>query len=182
VLVAGLSTGHIIGLAAMAAIFIAFALISSFVAPRKWPDFPGKGLSVYIVVCFVLFALMIGAVELFAVEEEEAQGAEVAGEVQGEGTQGTVIEVGETEWRIELPSGTAKTLAGGEYTFIAENEGKQPHNLVVDGPEVDNVRTKTIPPGGHAELHVKLGTGNYKLYCSIPGHEQLGMVAHLAVG
>ena len=40
--VAGLSSGHKIGLAAVGAAFIAFALVSSFVLPRRNPNFPGK--------------------------------------------------------------------------------------------------------------------------------------------
>ena len=39
-----------------------FALASLFLAPRRWPDFPGKnGLSVFIIACVVLFAAMITA-------------------------------------------------------------------------------------------------------------------------
>lgn len=72
-LLAGLSTGHVIGLSVMAAIFIGFALGSSFVAPRFRPDFPGKnGLSVFVIVCFLLFALMIAAVEIFGAEKKES--------------------------------------------------------------------------------------------------------------
>ena len=71
VIVAALSTGHKIGLLVVALTFIGFALLSSFVFPRRNPDFPGdRGLSVFIVVSIVLFALMIGAVEIFAVESE----------------------------------------------------------------------------------------------------------------
>jgi hypothetical protein len=61
-----------IGLAVVAGIFIAFALVSSFVAPRYRPDFPGKnGLSVFVIACFLLFALMISAVEIFGSEKKE---------------------------------------------------------------------------------------------------------------
>lgn len=64
-----LSTGHMVGLSVVAAVFIAFALISSFVAPRLRPDFPGKqGLSVFVIACFVLFAMMIAAVEIFGAD------------------------------------------------------------------------------------------------------------------
>jgi hypothetical protein len=71
VIVAALSTGHKIGLLAVALTFIAFSLLSSFVFPRRNPDFPGdRGLSVFVVISIVLFALMIGAVEVFAVESE----------------------------------------------------------------------------------------------------------------
>jgi hypothetical protein len=76
VLVAALSTGHKIGLLVVALSFIGFSLLSSFVFPRRNPDFPGeRGLSVFVVVSLVLFVLMIGAVELFAVESEEHHAA-----------------------------------------------------------------------------------------------------------
>jgi hypothetical protein len=69
VLIAGLPTGHKIGLLVVAGIFIAFALCSSLVAPRKWADFPGRtGLSVYIIICFALFAAQILAVIVFGAE------------------------------------------------------------------------------------------------------------------
>ena len=82
VLLAGLATGNKIGIAVVAAVFIAFALLSSFVAPRRWPDFPGRnGLSVFIIASFVLFAAMLTAVVVLAVEHEHA-GHEKAQSVQ----------------------------------------------------------------------------------------------------
>jgi hypothetical protein len=63
-----------VGLAVVAAIFIGFALASSFLAPRRWPDFPGKnGLSVFMIVSIVLFGAMLTAVEVFGVEEPEKE-------------------------------------------------------------------------------------------------------------
>ena len=61
-----LPVGHEIGLIVVAAIFIAFALVSSFVVPRYKPDFPGpSGLSVFVIVSVVLFGLMVAAVNFF---------------------------------------------------------------------------------------------------------------------
>lgn len=58
--------GHEIGLIVVAAIFIAFALVSSFVVPRYKPDFPGpNGLSVFAIASIVLFLLMVAAVNFF---------------------------------------------------------------------------------------------------------------------
>src|SRR5262245_34766476 len=77
-MVFGLSTSHQIGLAVTAAIFIVFALLSSFLFPRFNPDFPGKkGLRWYIPLCFVFFIAMMGAVFYFGQEEktEEASAA-----------------------------------------------------------------------------------------------------------
>ena len=61
-----LPLGHEIGLILVAAIFIAFALASSFLVPRLKPDYPGPaGLSVFVIASIVLFALMIAAVNFF---------------------------------------------------------------------------------------------------------------------
>ena len=61
-----LSTGNEIALIVVAAIFIAFALASSFLLPRYKPDFPGPaGLSVFAIASVVMFVLMIAAVNFF---------------------------------------------------------------------------------------------------------------------
>jgi plastocyanin len=183
VLLAGLSTGHEIGLGLTAAIFIAFALLSSFVAPRKWPDFPGQhGLPVFIIASFVLFFAMVGAVEVFGVEEEEAAAGEhAAPEGGGAGEVQRTIRVRENEFRILLPA--ARTLPPGEYDFTVRNVGKVPHDLVIEGGTLDEeAKTALLDPGESAELKVSLGKGSYELYCSVPGHREAGMEAKLAVG
>ena len=61
-----LSTGHEIGLIVVAAVFIVFALLASFVAPRYKPDFPGpNGIGPFVIASVVLFALMVAAVNFF---------------------------------------------------------------------------------------------------------------------
>ena len=61
-----LPIGHEIGLIVVAAVFIAFALASSFLLPRYKPDFPGPaGLSVFVLASIVMFALMVAAVNFF---------------------------------------------------------------------------------------------------------------------
>ena len=66
-----LSTGHAVALGLVAAAFIAFALISALVIPRRWPQYPGKHLGWFIVATLVFFVAMLSAVELFAAEPEE---------------------------------------------------------------------------------------------------------------
>jgi uncharacterized membrane protein YqjE len=68
---AAVSTQNKILLGGTAAIFIAFALVSSFVLPRRNPNFPGYRLPLFLTVTTVLFVAMLLAVEFFAVEEEE---------------------------------------------------------------------------------------------------------------
>jgi hypothetical protein len=61
-----LPLGHEIGLIIVAAIFIAFALVCSFLVPRYKPDFPGPtGLSTFVIVSVVMFGLMVAAVNFF---------------------------------------------------------------------------------------------------------------------
>ena len=61
-----LPLGHEIGLTVVAAIFIAFALVVSFVVPRYKPDFPGpNGLSTFVIASIVMFGLMVAAVNFF---------------------------------------------------------------------------------------------------------------------
>jgi uncharacterized cupredoxin-like copper-binding protein len=174
---AGIATGNKIGLAAVAATFIAFALLSSFVAPRRWPDFPGRqGLSVFVIVSFVLFAAQLTAIAVLAVEHEpEAKAAGHEGAAAGK-----TIEVQEKEFKIQLPSLAA--LRQGKYTFVVHNVGQIEHDLVVEGPKLSGGnRTPVIPPGGEAKLTVSLGAGSYTLYCSVDSHRQAGMVTKLAV-
>jgi mono/diheme cytochrome c family protein len=66
-----LSTGHAVALALVAGAFIAFALLSALVIPRRWPQFPGKHLGWFIAATVVFFVAMLSAVELFAAEPKE---------------------------------------------------------------------------------------------------------------
>src|SRR5260370_40187139 len=111
-----------IGLALTGGVFIAFALASSFLAPRRWPDFPGKnGLSVFIIVSVVLFLAMLTAVEVFGVESEpKAEAAAPAAKT---------IDVTESEFKIALPSLTS--LAPRPYTFAAHHAGHDAHDHVL---------------------------------------------------
>jgi uncharacterized cupredoxin-like copper-binding protein len=178
VVLLGLTTGHKIGLAVVAAVFIGFALVSSFVLPRRNPDFPGRGARLYYLATVLLFVAMIAAVEIFGAEGQEKTAS--AAELSKSAPQSGTIQVRESEWKVQLPP--SKTLRAGAYDFHVVNQGKVPHNLTVSGPRVANQHTPTIAPGQSADLHVTLASGTYDLYCSIPGHKQLGMDAKLAVG
>jgi len=178
VLLAGLSTGHTIGLAVVAAIFVGFALGASFVVPRRFPDFPGKnGIGVFAIVCVVLFAAQLTAVMVFGVESE-AKGAEQAAAAGG-GPAHT-IKVQEKEFRIVLPS--LEALSPGSYTFEVRNIGKIQHDLTIEGPHVAGKKTALINPGRTAKLTVSLAKGVYVLYCSVPGHRAAGMSAKIVIG
>jgi plastocyanin len=175
---AGLATGHKIGIAVVAAVFVAFALFSSFVAPKRWPEFPGRnGLSVFMLASFALFAAMLTTIVVLAVEKEEGEAHAAAGNEAAHKT----IEVKETEFKIELPS--TSEVPPGKYTFVVHNEGQAEHDLVVEGPNVaGESKTPLIQAGQEAKLDASLATGTYTLYCSVDDHRKLGMVAKLLVG
>jgi hypothetical protein len=75
---AAVSTQNKFLLGGMALIFIVFSLVSSFILPRRDPNFPGDRRNLFLAVTAVLFVAMLLAVELFAVEEEEPGGGHEA--------------------------------------------------------------------------------------------------------
>src|SRR3954447_26443170 len=86
--IAGLSTGNQIGLGAVGAAFIVFALISSFVLPLRNPNFPGKSMPLYLTICVVFFAAMVAAVIIFGKEKKEAKAEPATTTTSAPATQG----------------------------------------------------------------------------------------------
>ncbi|HSS80931.1 MAG TPA: plastocyanin/azurin family copper-binding protein [Gaiellaceae bacterium] len=192
-LLLGLSTGHKIGLGLAVLGFAGFSLIVSLLVPRWYPEFPGRGLRVFIAACLLLFVGMMSAVIVLARESKaaEAKGTETTttqattttATTTTSATTGTTtsaptsVPVSETEFKIALPK---TTVAAGSYSFEVKNDGKIDHDLVIQGNGVDE-KTPTIAPGASATLNVDLKPGSYDVYCSVPGHKQAGMDVKLTV-
>lgn len=175
-----LSTSHKVGMLVVAGTFIVFALLSSFVFPRWWPQFPGPGgRNAYLVICIALFVAMLLAVEFFAVEEEEARGAEAAATEAPPAEAGAAktVKVAETEFKVEVAS---TDLAPGAYVFELTNDGKLEHDLAIEGEGVEE-KTPVIGAGETAKLDVDLKPGTYELYCAVPGHRDAGMETEVNV-
>ena len=172
----GLSSGNKTAIIVMAAIFAGFALLCSMLIPRWRPQFPGRGLWVFVGICVLLFLGMMTTVIVFGKESKsEAAGSEPKTTTSAATTttaapSAKTVKVAESEWKVVLP----KTLSAGKYTFQASNEGKFPHDLTIDGPGVSE-KTPEIAAGSSAKLSVTLKSGTYDFYCSIPGHKSAGM-------
>ena len=109
---AALSTGNKLGLAAMAAVFIAFSLVSALVIPRWKPDFPAPRRNVFVLASVVLLVAMMSAVFVFGQESEESE----AGETPTSETQPT----GEQPAPPPPPAGNA---AAGKPVFASAGCG-----------------------------------------------------------
>jgi mono/diheme cytochrome c family protein len=114
-MIVALTSGQKLGLAGVAALFIAFALVSSFVLFARDRDFPGRRLPWFIAVTAALFVAMIAAVVTLAVEDEEAGHAAEPAATETDGT--------ETEAPTETTGGTEGDAAAGEQVFASAGCG-----------------------------------------------------------
>ena len=89
------------------------------------------------------------------------------------------IEVMLTDFAIEPAK--IEAPAGSDITFTVLNHGLSPHTFgVVVGGET--IETTNIDADGTATLEVPaLDAGTYDTLCTVPGHDQLGMVGSLTV-
>jgi len=88
---------------------------------------------------------------------------------------GATVEVTLVDFKIE--PATIEVPSGRAIAFNVSNQGQAQHTfaVTVDGRTFD---TGLIDPNDTAELDVPaLAAGSYTAICSVPGHEQLGMVA-----
>jgi len=199
VLLLALSTGQKVGLGLAVAGFAGFSLVVSMLVPRYRPQFPGRGLRVFVVTCLLLFVGMMCAVIFIARESSEAEAGgerttaettETTGTTTGPSTTQTAttgttaapaaenVTASETEFKIALDS---SSISAGRVTFEVKNDGKIPHDLVVKGNGIE-AKTPLLDAGESKPLSVDLKPGTYDVYCSVPGHKQAGMDLKLTIG
>jgi mono/diheme cytochrome c family protein len=114
--IAALSTSHKLGLIVVAAIFITFALVSSFVLPKREPDFPGNRMKLFVGICIVLFISMLSAVVIFGSEPEEP-GARVA---QRTTTTDEPTATGQVTATTKAPTAVAGDAANGKALYASK--------------------------------------------------------------
>ena len=86
--------------------------------------------------------------------------------------------IAEREWDVHA---SRPRVAAGPVSLTVTNDGEDDHDLTVAGP-AGSVGQVLLGPGETATLRVDLEPGRYRLYCSLPGHEALGMATTIRAG
>ena len=152
--VAELSSGHKVGLAVVGAAFIVFALVSSFVLPRRMPNFPGRFMGLYLTIAVLFFVAMLAAVLIFGKEKSEAAG-------EGHETTTTTAQTttaAQTTPAAPAPKGDA---TAGKAVFTGSSGCASCHTLRdagatgTVGPNLDQLK----PPEARIVTQVENGGG-----------------------
>lgn len=70
----------------------------------------------------------------------------------------------------------------GKITLCAVNKGATSHDLGVrDADKKTLAKTMTLSPGDEDRFTIELSAAKYDIYCSLAGHESLGMKGTLTV-
>jgi plastocyanin len=74
-------------------------------------------------------------------------------------------------------------VAGPTVAFTATNDGPTPHNFTIrDEAGEIVVGTSDLSTGESETITAELEPGEYTIFCSLAGHESLGMSGTLTVG
>jgi hypothetical protein len=66
-------------------------------------------------------------------------------------------------------------------TFRVTNRGRLPHNFHIRGVGRERLEIRTLLPGASASASVTLPRGEFRMYCSISNHEELGEYGSLKI-
>ena len=149
--VAALSTGNKIGLAAVGAAFIIFALVSSFLLPARYPSFPGRFVGLYVAVGILFLLAMLSAVVVFGREKPEPR---------SESPTPTAAPPPTTTAAAPAPSGGQGDPAAGKAVFASAGCGgchtlKAAGSSGTVGPNLDQLK----PPFARVVHQVQVGGG-----------------------
>ncbi len=92
---------------------------------------------------------------------------------------GDAIEVSVLDFMLD-PS--TLEVSGSTVTFNVTNDGPTPHNLTVrDASDEVVMATEDLSVDETETISGELEPGEYTIFCSLPGHESLGMTGTLTV-
>lgn len=90
---------------------------------------------------------------------------------------------------LEIPAEPTGALAfvanraqaqAGAVELVMPNPSPIQHNIAVKGNGIDE-KGPVVGQGGTSRVEVRLSAGQYRFYCSVPGHEEGGMFGELTV-
>jgi hypothetical protein len=88
--------------------------------------------------------------------------------------------VDEDEWSLTASRPIVAAGPDGAVSFSVFNRGEDDHDFAV--LDSDGALQKVdLGPGANGTVTARLAPGRHKLYCTLPGHEALGMVTHIQV-
>jgi FtsP/CotA-like multicopper oxidase with cupredoxin domain len=125
--------------------------------------------------------LVVGAAILIVSSLAAACSGGDAGSVGAEGDSAATASFAVSLTEFAISPAMIHAPAGQPLTFTVTNDGTAAHTFAVE-TESDVEATPQIPPGDTVTLEVPtLAAGDYKTYCTVPGHEGAGMVGSLMV-
>ena len=132
-LLGALSDAQKIGIGLMGAAFIVFALVSAFVLPRRWPNFPGRHVWAYVGVVICFFVAMMAVIVFVAKEPPEKAEAKPSPPPTAPGPPAP-----------PQPPAPAGNPAAGRAVFLANPCGgchtfKPAGSSGTTGPDLDNL-------------------------------------------
>jgi plastocyanin len=100
------------------------------------------------------------------------------GEESSSGEAVATVDVSETDFALDPTDATVDE--SGVIEFAVTNDGETAHSLEIEA-DTEAV-SDTIDAGQSTSFTAELDPGEYKWYCPIANHEDLGMVGTLTVG
>ncbi len=86
-----------------------------------------------------------------------------------------------TEFTITPSAITAEV--GERISFRVSNKGVLEHNVSIQDPSGEEIALLSVMPNQHGTLQIEPSTpGQWRIICTLPGHEMAGMTATLTVG
>jgi len=171
------------------------ALIVSAIGIRS-ENFPPSRGALFGVIGFFAF-LVVGSTTYAVVnarDEESHRETEIA-EEDAQGEEVEAADTGQTGSDIASTSqGEVDTITMSDFAFdpipaevktgtdlTVDNDGPSPHNLTIRDGSEELAATDDIDEGESTDLEIDLDQGGYEMVCTIPGHEEAGMVGEFIV-